>query len=225
MQASEAKQVVQRVADSGAHRGQSDQSRSASYRAEDRAFGGSAWGGPQVPQSEIQEWAELVAEWARCEVLEISPAYFYKPNTRLHNGGGATAMHSFRTSANVISFPAERSTMSVAIILHEVAHYLTPDDVGHGDAWRAMYLALVREFMGAVYADRLSHEFATAKKRRSFRLMISFDKGATWAEFRGKQKDLGLSARYTTWMRGGPKRVCTWNHDELGLIQLRMEEK
>jgi hypothetical protein len=221
MNASEAKKVVRRVSASGAHRGQRDGLRTASYRAEDVAFGGSSWNGPQVVREDVVALAHMMAEWG-CENL-VDTAWWNAPNVRLHGEGGAWAVHSYRSSENEVVFPANRDTLSVAIVAHEIAHYLTPDDPGHGEAWRAAYLALVREFMGAEYAESLLSAFEGLKRRRTFRIEISFDGGTTWTRYAGKAKDLDLHPGTTAYMRRGPRFTVTLRRPDLS-AKLRMVE-
>lgn len=222
MNASEAKKIVRRVADRGACRGQRDSLRTASYRAEDAAFGGSSWSGPQVDREDVVALAHMMSEWGRENLVDT--AWWNGPNVRLHGDGGAWAAHSYRTHHNEVVFPASRETLSVAIVAHEIAHYLTPDDPGHGEAWRAAYLALVREFMGSEYADRLLSAFEGLKRRRTFRIEVSFDKGTTWSRYAGKAKDLGLVPADTAHMRKGPRHILSLYRPDLGDVKLRMVE-
>lgn len=62
--------------------------------------------------------------------------------TRIARGGG-----------NWLNLP--RWSRTPVVMLHEIAHCLTPDDVGHGWRFCATHLALVRHFMGKEAHDRL----------------------------------------------------------------------
>lgn len=55
--------------------------------------------------------------------------------------------------------------LSAHVALHEVAHVAAPGD-GHGSTWRERYCALVAEFVGQTFADRLARAFQTEPLRR-----------------------------------------------------------
>lgn len=56
-----------------------------------------------------------------------------------------------------IAFGPESWTKRIA--LHEIAHCLTPEDVGHGREWARVYVELVQHFEGRAAADSLKAAF------------------------------------------------------------------
>jgi putative metallohydrolase (TIGR04338 family) len=84
------------------------------------------------------------------------------------------------------------------VMLHELAHCLTPDDVGHGREWARTYLLLVTKIMGAKAGAELRASFRThkvkyrevtaAQRAAGARLAARGDGGAGLARWREEQK-------------------------------------
>jgi len=221
MNATEAQKVLKTAS---ASRCDVDRERSMVYRAEDRAFGGSAWDAVKVAQVDVLPLVEEAMRWAHENLLDTDwKVYIPRIEWNGSKGSkGASAMGSW-CDEGLLTFPFGRE-LSVAVILHEVAHLLSPWDAGHGKAFRAAYAALVREFMGPDYADRLQAEFESMKPRR-FQLEVSADGGKTWTAAKTR-RCYELSASSAAWMRGAPnRRVSTWDLDTMQAVKLRMIPK
>jgi hypothetical protein len=68
----------------------------------------------------------------------------------------ATAFTPFDDGPPVIRFDR---VIPRWVALHEIAHVLTPEDPGHGAAFRAVYLWLLEVEMSPWWARRLRHHF------------------------------------------------------------------
>lgn len=227
-----AKRVIQECRDTGRHRGMADRGRRNIYRAENKVYGGNIWTAEgQIARDEVEEAVEMVAEWARVNILGIDPSWCYKPKVVFSgkSSGGAASYYSYRSSSCYLQFPQDRTHYSMAIILHEVAHWATPDDVGHGDAWKAVYVALVREFMGSAYSARLESALESAPKRRTFRCFVRYEGDEHWTLTKVGSLKEGSSVsdaqlQYARAVPGAVQRAYTLGKN-YRLIQFRMEEK
>jgi hypothetical protein len=98
--------------------------------------------------SPVPSDAEIVAESARLQVL-CDPDYSPVPAYVFRGGDGkqffAAATQGVRVTY-AFPFRCERVFVA-ATIAHEVAHLLC-EEHGHGDAWRAVYLRVLREAYG-----------------------------------------------------------------------------
>jgi len=130
-----------------------DSGKAQAYLAERAAFDGywfeSGHDSAKLSEAEAREMVELLA-----------------PRTRVTFEGRRTSSAGFRR----IEFYHNVEKLNVAVVLHEVAHVLTPD--GHGPLWRAKFVELVREWIGPEKADRLSREFREQPRRRSPRKFL-----------------------------------------------------
>lgn len=71
-----------------------------------------------------------------------------------------------------------RTAMTKAVLLHELAHICTPDDVGHGPQYAAVYLALVKSVLGTASYKALKASFKTGKVRFKAKRTLSPERKA-----------------------------------------------
>lgn len=91
-----------------------------------------------IPNAELQGWVDAVLD----RRVIRSRWGVRKVEVKLTGGyGGATAYGSWRINAS----PAARNEYTM---LHEIAHTLTPRDVGHGPEFCGVLLFLVRNVLG-----------------------------------------------------------------------------
>lgn len=91
-----------------------------------------------IPDAELQQWVNAVLDrrvirsrWG-ARTVEVK---------RTSGRGGATAHGTWRINAS----PGSRNEY---VMLHEIAHILTPRDAGHGPAYCGVLLFLVRNVLG-----------------------------------------------------------------------------
>lgn len=100
-----------------------------------------------------QTWQQLLA---RSGVRPLSNGLLLKDGRR-----------NRRASANRWQVTLPRWARTAPVILHEMAHSATPDDVGHNWPFAAAYLVLVGRFIGAEARDKLRAAFKAAKVRHT----------------------------------------------------------
>jgi hypothetical protein len=110
-----------------------------------------------IPNAQLQEWVDAVLDrrvirsrWgARSVEVKLTGGY-----------GGARAWGSHKITAS----PSARNEY---VMLHEIAHILTPQDEGHGPQFCGVLLFLVRNVMGAEAHKRLLTAMRQHRVKRS----------------------------------------------------------
>lgn len=81
------------------------------------------------------------------------------------------------------------------LVLHEIAHVLSPEDPGHGHQWAAIYLRLVRRFLGVESYRRLRASFRSNRVRYTEPRRISDHQRAVLAERLARYREAQAAAR------------------------------
>lgn len=116
------------------------------------------------------------------------------------------------------------------VLLHELAHCLTPNDVGHGRDWARAYVQLVTSMMGPESGKALRQAFrkagvktrkVTAAQRLAGRRLAAMakqrsDGGAALATYRAKQATDKAELLAAGW-QPGKGRHAGWHHPTKGL--------
>lgn len=187
-----------------------DRGRSRSYDAEARAFGGFWYEdsciGPKFSSwSELEEMFEMAVDWASENILPTMGRLPVRPTLHRTGKNHDYCSGDFRSGAPRISMSwTQKHSMRVHCLLHEVAHWCVVGGVPHGDAWKRAYVALVYEFMGTEYGNRLSTAFGFSdisnvvptEKRRTratyiWEVLSVSDGVETWTPV--KRKDLDMT--------------------------------
>lgn len=110
-----------------------------------------------IPDAELQDWVNAVLDrrvirsrWG-ARTVEVK---------RTSGRGGATAHGTWRINAS----PGARNEY---VMLHEIAHVLTPRDAGHGPAYCGVLLFLVRNVLGKEAHAALLEEMRKHRVKRS----------------------------------------------------------
>ena len=130
---------------------QRDLKRGACYNAEHHWAEGTVLG-------EDQSFDALVTQTRAIEATPEWQALHARALTLGYNGGTRSWAQS---GTNTISYTASGSLRKT--VPHEMAHILTPSDVGHDHEWRSAYVWVVRLAYGNDWADALAAAFRSSK--------------------------------------------------------------
>ncbi len=162
-----------------------DTQRAKLYRAEDalrRAIGDVAI-------------RDKIAAWAFIEKVERDAWFrrrFGRRQFRVLDGRGTSSAWSCGSTLNL-----PRWSRTPVIMLHEVAHCVAPHGCRHGWEFAAVYLKLVRHFLGREVHDKLRASFRERRVRYKKPRVMSPAQRAAFERFRAKSP-LSLAAKTPT---------------------------
>jgi len=127
-----------------------DAQRSACYEAERHWFHGTLMNERQSFESLASQTREIEAapEWQQLRRTPVTIGY--------NEGSRSFAQGSF-----LISYALAGTGRST--VCHEMAHVITPSDVGHDHEWRSAFVWVTRLAYGDDWADSLGAGFASSK--------------------------------------------------------------
>lgn len=174
-----------------------DHGRRAAYDAEGRAFGGfwyeDSCTAPKLTRSDLEEMFDLVVDWCMDNLLSHLPGRKRRPVLVWTKRSNDVCWGDFRSANPRIGMTSvQRNGMRISCLLHEIAHWCVVGGKPHGKVWQAVFVTLVREFMGDHDADRLAAEFSATpvkkrRKRKTFQWSYRAEDGV-W--MRCKRKDI-----------------------------------
>lgn len=138
-----------------------DTGREQAYRAEQATFGGHWYEKTCVidylTQKDFLALHNMVVEFCRSKFPGLS--YRRDPEVVFSD-----ARVSYCFGSKIIY---STKGLRAHAAMHEVAHWATPADPGHGPLWRKLYATIIEEFIGKSYSDKFLAECELQPVRKS----------------------------------------------------------
>jgi hypothetical protein len=149
----------------------------------------------------------MVVEFCRVSIL---PPAFTRPAPSVEwtDRNHSAFRWRHRGDPGTVLYTRDPSGRRAHTACHEVAHWATPDDPGHGPEWRRVYALLLREFVGSDFADRFLVECDRQPVRRKPRKFVvqrwSPDPGR-WVDATPEEaQEIRADKSSAAWLRRSP---------------------